>query len=151
MCCNGRYNYDSSPRLRGHIAWYMKTVTPPPLVALRGPPAGSEVHQLAPRPTSWLLGPPAGSEAHQLAPRPTSWLRGPPAGSEALPAGFEAHPALLQTLLTSPEAHHAASVAHFLCGNGHHPLRGRCPLTIKLTLNSTLIKLVRQRDFATVF
>ena len=71
---------------------------------------------------------PAGSEAH-------------PAPSENLPAGPEAHPVLFKTLLAFPEALHTASAAHFVCGNGHRPLRGRCPLTTKLTLNSTLMKL----------
>ena len=33
---------------------------------------------------------------------------------------------------------------HFLCGNEHRPLRGRCPLTPQQTLNSTLMTLVRQ-------
>ena len=39
-------------------------------------------------------------------------------------AGSEAHTALIKTLLASPEAIHAAYVAHFLCGNKHRPLRG---------------------------
>ena len=52
--------------------------------------------------------------------------------------------------LASPEDLHTASVAHFLCGNGHRPLWGRCPLTTKLTLNSTLMKLVRQRESLTM-
>ena len=64
-----------------------------------------------------------------------------PSPPRTLLAGSEAHPALLKTLLASPEALHAASVAHFLC-----PLRSRCPLTTKLILNSTLMKLVRQRE-----
>ena len=36
-------------------------------------------------------------------------------------------------LLASPEDLHAASAAHFLCGNGYRPLLDRCPLTSKLT------------------
>ena len=90
---------------------------PPPLTWLHGSP-------------SWLQGPPSWLRA------PPSWLRGPlagsefhPAPSEALPAGLEALPALFETLQASPEAFNAAFVAHFLCGKGHRPLRGRCPLT----------------------
>ena len=44
-----------------------------------------------------------------------------PAPSEALPAGSEAHSALFKTLLASPEALRAASVARFLCGTGPLP------------------------------
>ena len=69
----------------------------------------------------------AGSEAHQLALKPTLLH---PRLSQL--AGSEAHPALFQTLLASPEDLHAVSMAHFLCGNGHCPLRG-CPHTTKIT------------------
>ena len=94
---------------------------------------------------------PTGSEAH---PAPSKARPAPseahPAPSEALPASPEAHTALFKTLLASPEALHDASVANFLYGNGYHPLWGRCPLTTKLTSNSTLMKQVRQRESLTM-
>ena len=43
-----------------------------------------------------------------------------PYTGNTLPAGSEHHPALFKTLLASPEDLDAASMANFVCSNGHH-------------------------------
>ena len=62
-----------------------------------------------------------------------------PAGSEALPAGSEA-------LLAGSGQRKTRKMEKIpLCGDaiGHRPLRGRCPLTTKLTEKLTSKKLIR--------
>ena len=71
-----------------------------------------------------------------------------PAASEALPAASEALPAASEALNTASdglpaasEILSAASDAAFF-GNGHHLLRGRYLITIKLRRGSILMKLL---------
>ena len=63
-------------------------------------------------------------------------------GSKALPAGSEALPAGSEALPAGSEALPAEKIS--LCGDaiGHRPLRGRCPLTTKLTEKLTSKKLI---------
>ena len=75
---------------------------------------------------------------------------GLPAGSEVLPAGSEVLPAGSEVLPAGSKAHPAGSEALpaekiSLGGDaiGHHPLRGRCPLTTKLTELLTSKKQIR--------
>ena len=85
--------------------------------------------RLTKSPFRWSKALPAGSEALQ-------------AGSEVLPAGSEALPAGSEALPAGSEALPAEKIS--LCGDaiGHRPLRGRCPLTTKLTEKLTSKKLI---------
>ena len=84
-----------------------------------------------------ILGPPSAAASSEALLAGSEALL---AGSEALLAGSKAHQAGSETLPASSMAHPAGSEALLaekisLCGDaiGHRPLRGRCPLTTKLT------------------
>ena len=73
------------------------------------------------------------------------WWASDPAGRASKPAGraSEAAGRASEPARRARRALHAASVAHCLFGNSHWC---DCPLTTELTLNSTLMKQVSQRE-----